>query len=70
MNQTGYGVRLRRRRVSKAALIGVDLFCGAGGMTLGAKRAGIDVAFAVESDPNQIERSSIKIATGTMSAID
>jgi DNA (cytosine-5)-methyltransferase 1 len=31
-------------------MVGVDLFCGAGGMTLGAKLAGIRVAFAVESD--------------------
>jgi DNA (cytosine-5)-methyltransferase 1 len=31
-------------------MIGVDLFCGAGGMTLGAKMAGIHVAFAVEAD--------------------
>ncbi len=33
-------------------MIGVDLFCGAGGMTLGAKMAGIDVMFAVEADPH------------------
>lgn len=31
-------------------MIGVDLFCGAGGMTLGAKMAGIRVMFAVEAD--------------------
>ena len=31
-------------------MVGVDLFCGAGGMTLGAKLAGIHVSFAVESD--------------------
>jgi DNA (cytosine-5)-methyltransferase 1 len=33
-------------------MIGVDLFCGAGGMTLGAKLAGIQVVFAVEADPH------------------
>ena len=33
-------------------LIGVDLFAGAGGMTLGAKLAGIDVQLAVEMDIN------------------
>lgn len=33
-------------------MIGVDLFCGAGGMTLGAKMAGINVVFAVEVDPH------------------
>jgi DNA (cytosine-5)-methyltransferase 1 len=33
-------------------MIGVDLFAGAGGLTLGAKQAGINVVFAVEADPN------------------
>ncbi len=32
--------------------IGVELFAGAGGMSLGAKMAGIDVAIAVENDPH------------------
>jgi DNA (cytosine-5)-methyltransferase 1 len=31
-------------------LIGIDLFAGAGGMTLGAKLSGIDVRYAVEID--------------------
>lgn len=30
----------------------VDLFCGAGGLTLGLERAGIDVAAAVDSNPD------------------
>jgi DNA (cytosine-5)-methyltransferase 1 len=38
------------RHSKQSPLIGVDLFCGAGGMTLGAKLAGIDVVFAVEAD--------------------
>ena len=29
----------------------IDLFCGGGGMTLGARQAGIDVLFAVERCP-------------------
>lgn len=33
-------------------MIGIDLFAGAGGMTLGAQQAGIKVRLAVESDPN------------------
>ena len=36
-------------------IIGVDLFAGAGGMTLGAKLAGVEVAFAVEADPHPAE---------------
>jgi len=35
----------------KLRMIGIDLFSGAGGMSLGARCAGIDVALAVESDP-------------------
>jgi DNA (cytosine-5)-methyltransferase 1 len=33
-------------------MIGVDLFCGAGGMSLGATQAGVDVVLAVDSDRN------------------
>jgi DNA (cytosine-5)-methyltransferase 1 len=40
-------------------MIGVDLFCGAGGMTLGAKMAGVKVMFAVESDPHAAKTYSI-----------
>ena len=29
---------------------GIDLFCGAGGMSVGAMRAGVDVKIAVEID--------------------
>jgi DNA (cytosine-5)-methyltransferase 1 len=32
-------------------MIGIDLFAGAGGMSLGARRAGVDVQFAVENEP-------------------
>lgn len=32
-------------------MIGIDLFAGAGGMSLGARQAGIDVQVVVESDP-------------------
>lgn len=35
---------------SKASFVGVDLFAGAGGMSLGAQMAGIDVVLAVEKD--------------------
>lgn len=39
-------------------MIGIDLFSGAGGMSLGAAQAGIDVLFAVESDPNAVSTYS------------
>ena len=38
--------------VSKSLMIGVDLFSGAGGMSLGAQWAGIRVQVAVEADPH------------------
>ena len=36
---------------TKNYIIGIDLFCGAGGMSLGAKQAGIEVVYAVEKCP-------------------
>lgn len=36
--------------MKNSKMIGVDLFAGAGGMSLGAELAGIDVAYAVEKD--------------------
>jgi len=35
----------------KKKIIGIDLFAGAGGMSLGAEKAGVDVQVAVEMDP-------------------
>ena len=32
--------------------VGIDLFCGAGGMTLGAEQAGIEVIYAVQKCPH------------------
>ncbi|GAA5125710.1 DNA cytosine methyltransferase [Luteolibacter yonseiensis] len=37
---------------SQAHFVGIDLFCGAGGMTLGAQMAGIEVIYAVEKCPH------------------
>ena len=36
----------------QSGLIGIDLFAGAGGMSLGARQAGVEVELAVESDPH------------------
>ncbi len=36
-------------------LYGVDIFCGAGGLSLGAEMAGIQIAFAVEKDKSAAE---------------
>ncbi|HCD7565049.1 TPA: DNA cytosine methyltransferase [Pseudomonas aeruginosa] len=33
-------------------MLGIDLFCGAGGMSIGAEMSGVDVRFAVEADPH------------------
>jgi len=38
--------------------IGVDLFAGAGGMSLGAQMAGIDVRLAIDKDPHAAETYS------------
>ena len=35
-------------------MIGIDLFAGAGGMSLGARKAGIDVQLVVEADPHAV----------------
>lgn len=53
---SGKGLRISNNRIkSKRSLprrpIGVDLFAGAGGMSLGFEQAGFDVAAAVEYDP-------------------
>lgn len=32
-------------------IVGIDLFCGAGGLTYGLRRAGIDIVAGVDSDP-------------------
>ncbi len=37
--------------IKKIPLIGIDLFSGAGGMSLGAEKAGIQIKAAVENDP-------------------
>ena len=38
---------------SKPAAIGIDLFCGAGGLSLGALMAGVDVRWAFDIDSNE-----------------
>jgi DNA (cytosine-5)-methyltransferase 1 len=50
--------------------VGVDVFCGAGGMTLGAQTAGIDVVACVENDPNPVATYSHNIKNVTVYAQD
>ena len=38
-----------------SGLIGIDLFAGAGGMSFGARQAGVKVELAMESDPHAAE---------------
>lgn len=40
-----------RRRVQRDAVVGVDLFCGAGGLTFGLQKAGISVVAGIDLDP-------------------
>ena len=46
-------------------LIGIDIFAGAGGLSLGAELAGIFMRYAVECDPHVAEsyRRNFKKAT-------
>lgn len=44
------GIRIERQRSSRKVWA-VDLFCGAGGLTHGLERAGIDVRLGVDIDP-------------------
>lgn len=41
--------------MKRCRAIGFDLFAGAGGLSLGATMAGIDVKYAIDSDPHAIE---------------
>ncbi len=38
--------------IKESKIVGIDLFAGAGGMSLGAKLAGVNVKFAVEANPS------------------
>lgn len=46
---------MSRLSSKRPRFVGLDLFCGAGGMTLGARLAGINVVAAVENDPYAVE---------------
>ena len=45
------GLRVVSFKASKSLMVGIDLFSGAGGMSLGAEWAGVKVKVAVEADP-------------------
>ena len=51
-------------------LIGIDLFAGAGGMSLGATAAGVDVQLAVESDPHAAQTYAANHRTTHLFASD
>ena len=51
-------------------LIGIDLFAGAGGMSLGARQAGVAVELAVESDPHAAETYAANHQTTQLFAND
>ena len=53
-----------------SGLIGIDLFAGAGGMSLGAKNAGVSVALAVESDPHATKTYTANHPTTRLFAAD
>jgi DNA (cytosine-5)-methyltransferase 1 len=47
--------KMNQANLKRQHFVGVDLFSGAGGMTLGAKLAGITVLQSVEIDPHAVE---------------
>lgn len=56
-------------------MIGVDLFCGAGGMSIGAQNAGINIEIAVEKDPHAartfaINHPGVNLVVADISAIE
>ena len=51
-------------------LIGIDLFAGAGGMSLGARQAGVDVDLAVESNLHAVETYAANHRTTQLFAED
>jgi len=53
-----------------AALTAIDLFCGAGGMSLGFERAGFDVRLAVDSDPIHARTYSGNFPATTCAELD
>lgn len=44
--------RTRQSRTAKPTIKGVDLFCGAGGLTKGLTAAGVDIVVGVDIDPD------------------
>lgn len=42
----------RDRNVDKTKIVGIDLFCGAGALTYGLSKAGIDIRLGVDIDPS------------------
>ncbi len=51
-------------------MIGIDLFAGAGGMSLGAVQAGIDVRLAVEADPHAAATYAVNFPRTTVISDD
>ncbi len=43
---------MNQNKPSEKPIVGIDLFCGAGGMTLGAEQAGVKIIYAVEKCPH------------------
>lgn len=48
----------------------IDLFCGAGGLSLGAKRAGFDVALALDNDKHALASHARNFPSATHSLTD
>lgn len=51
MSKKNQQERKAKRRENTAWIHGIDLFCGAGGLTRGLEKAGIDVRLGIDTDP-------------------
>ena len=60
------GLLARESKGFRGAMIGIDLFSGAGGMSLGAGQAGIDVKVAVELSASAFATYSRNHPNGTI----
>ncbi len=56
-------------KTSGSGIVAVDVFCGAGGLSLGFELAGIDVVLGIDSDPKCISTYSQNLKNGVVKEV-